>query len=92
MGTLKEIWAWTQQHPGTLAAISVGLISLLNAATRHWSNHEGLKRWAIFVTEILSILTSRDVAAKGPFKLPFSSVPPPESVRWPSGEKPSNTP
>ncbi len=92
MDTLRGVWAWTQQHPGTLVAIGVVLISLLNAATRHWSEHTGLKRWLTFVTECLSIFTSRGATASGPYKLPFSSVPPPESVRWPKGEKPSNTP
>ncbi len=92
MSTLKEILAWVQQHPGTLTAIGVGLISLLNAASRHWSTHTGAKKWLTFVTEILSILTSRDASVSAVFKPPFYSVPPPESVRWPKGEKPSNTP
>ena len=88
MTILKEAWTWAQTHPGTLVAIGVVLIQLLNAASRHWTEHAGLKRWATFATEMLSILTSRGATARGPYKLPFSSVPPPESVRWPNGEKP----
>lgn len=88
MSALHGAWTWAQTHPGTLVAIGVVLIQLLNAASRHWSEHTGLKRWATFATEMLSILTSRGATAKGPYKLPFSSVPPPAPVKWPSGEKP----
>ena len=88
MQLLHGVWTWVHSHPGTLIAIGVVLIQLLNAASLHWTEHKGLMRWLTFVTEVLSILTSRGATASGPYKLPFSSVPPPVPVRWPNGEKP----
>lgn len=50
-----------------LVAITITM-SALNAATRHWSSHEGFVKVATFITELLSVLVSKDV--QGMLKLP----------------------
>jgi len=72
---------WITNH---WEAISLGLylaINILNAASRHWTNQEGAMRWLTFVTEVLSIIRSRDQApgsilgnAKLPLDLPKSGA------------------
>ena len=52
------------------------LIAIANKVSAHWSDHAGVKRWALFVVELLSILTSRGSSLVGPFKPPLLSVPP----------------
>jgi hypothetical protein len=53
------------------------IISIINAATNHWSNQKGVVKVLTFITEILSFLASKDV--QGALKIPFLS------------KKPSNT-
>lgn len=62
-------WEWI--------ALAAGLaISVLNAVTRHFSEHKGVAKVALFLVELLSILTSAGQVngRLGKFKPPMRSV------------------
>jgi len=73
--------AWITEN-WQVILIAVGIaVAILNAATKHWSAHTGFVRVALFLTEVLSILTSAGVtngrAGKlGKLKPPLWSVGP----------------
>lgn len=72
MNWIKDNWL--------LIVVVLGvLVQIANAVTRHWSEHGGVKRWAAFIAEMLSIVTSagtRVQGTPGKLKLPLQSVPP----------------
>ena len=72
-----EVLEFVKEHWMTISMVMVVLISILNAATRHFSEHKGLVKVLSFISEMLSILTSRGVAAPK-IKLPGVSKPPKE--------------
>lgn len=71
---MQAVLTWLATYWWLVSLTAVAVISILNAATRHWSTAEGFKRWALFFTEIISPLTSKEVP--GWVKLPLTSVPP----------------
>lgn len=68
--------AWILAHWLEITVAIAIAISVLNAATKHWSEHTGFVRVALFISEVLSILTSRGSTLVGPIKPPLISVPP----------------
>lgn len=75
---MQQVISFISEH---WAAISLALLvatNVLNAASRHWSEHAGLAKALLFCAEMLSIVRSRGVpaGALGPAKLPLQSVPP----------------
>lgn len=68
--------AWITAHWLAISIAAAAAIAIINAATRHWSEHKGLVRVLLFVSEVLSILTSRGSTLIGPVKPPLLSVPP----------------
>lgn len=73
------------EHWTVIAAVVAVLISVLNAVTKHFSEHKGLVKWLTFVTEVLSFLTSQHV--KGALKLPLTSKSPSEMNKKVRGVK-----
>jgi hypothetical protein len=71
---MQAILTWLATYWWLVSLIALALVSVLNAATRHWSTATGFKRVAMFVVELLSYFTSKD--APGWVKLPLTSVPP----------------
>lgn len=67
-----------RNHWDLVTFCALVLIQLLNAATRHWSNHAGVVKVILFLSEVLSVLRSIDVkgGALGRLKLPLTSVGP----------------
>jgi hypothetical protein len=81
MERAKLVLEWIVANWELCAAIGAGLISILNAVSKHWSTRTGLTKWLSWVTEMLSIITSsgtrtRLVWVLGKIKLPLQSVPP----------------
>ncbi len=66
---LSENW-------GTITIISLILIQVLNAATRHWKDNTGAVKVITFISEVLSIITSKGQTngSFGKVKAPFTSV------------------
>jgi hypothetical protein len=71
---MDSITTWLTTHWALVSSIAVVLVAILNAATRHWSGHAGAVKVLLFVVELLSFLTSRDVP--GWLKWPFASKSP----------------
>lgn len=74
---LGKIVAWLSINWETVALVAYVLINLLNAASRHWSEHKGVVRWCLWLAEMLSILRSAGTpagAVLGNTKLPGVSV------------------
>jgi hypothetical protein len=69
---------WISNHIGVLVAVSLVAISVINAITEHFSEHKGLVKVLLFVSEVLSILVSASAknGKLGMLKLPLQSVPP----------------
>lgn len=65
--------AWLTAHWGTIALVLGVLISLLNAATTHWSEHTGLVKWLLYIADALSIIRSKGTSGSvlGNAKLPL---------------------
>lgn len=74
MTWLADNWSWVLPVAAWL------LISILNAASRHWSERAGTKRVLAFVVELVSLLASAGArVGRGPaakLKLPGQDVPP----------------
>lgn len=51
--------AWLQSHWLLVVLVLGVLISLLNAATRHWSEHTGVVRVLLYIADALSIIRSK---------------------------------
>lgn len=79
---MTKVLYWISDNWWLLSIALAALVSILNAASRHWSEHAGLKRALLFVAEVLSILTSAGASTgAGPgaaarLKWPLTSVPP----------------
>ncbi len=67
METLVRYWP-------LIVPILLLLGSILNAATKHFSQHDGLVRWLSFLSEMLSVVASKGVSPK--LKPPAVSRPP----------------
>ena len=64
---VANAWHWLTAH-WELVCIGIYIaINILNAASRHWSEHTGFVKAVLFVTETLSILSS---AGRTPFLKP----------------------
>lgn len=75
---MQNVINWCSVNWYWIAGAAAVLVSILNAATRHWSQHQGVARVLLFISEVLSILVSANVTngRAGKLKLPLSSVPP----------------
>lgn len=71
---MQAVVSWMAAHWVLVSLAAVALISVINAATKHWSSHTGLVAVLLRISELLSYFTSKDVP--GWFKWPLTSVPP----------------
>jgi len=53
---------WIAAHWEAIGLVLYLLINIVNAASRHYSSHKGVVRALLFVTEVLSIIRSKDQA------------------------------
>jgi hypothetical protein len=69
---------WISINYWWVAIIVAVLINILNAVSKHWSQCQGVKKVTMFITEVLSILTSAGATfgKLGKFKPPIISVSP----------------
>lgn len=63
---------WLSENWEILVLAATVASSILNAATRHWSEHKGVVKVMLFLSEILSLVTSKGSARA--VKLPLTSV------------------
>lgn len=63
---------WLMDHIDLLTLFLALAPSVVNVLTKHYSEHKGFMKVLLFLSEMLSILTSSGVAEK--LKLPFKSV------------------
>lgn len=80
---MAPIIAWLTAHWALVSSIAVVLVAIVNRATLHWSNHAGAVKVLLFVAELLSVLTSRDVP--GWLKWPLTSKAPGSVSKPPAG-------
>lgn len=83
---MQDVVSWMTAHWPLVAVVALALISVVNAATQHWSSHTGLVKVLLFVAEILSYFTSKDVP--GWFKWPLTSRAPTATIPPRSGGNP----
>lgn len=57
---MQNVVQWVTDNWVVILAVLVALTNVLNAATNHWSNYSGLKRFALFMSEVVSVLASKD--------------------------------
>lgn len=56
---IASAWYWIRAHWELVCIGLYVILNILNAASRHWSECKGFVRIVLFVTEALSIITSR---------------------------------
>ena len=71
MGTLHSIIDWCAANWIIVSTAALLLVNVLNAITRHYSQHAGLVKVLSFIAEHLSFLTSKEVPSW--FKWPLTS-------------------
>lgn len=50
---------WVAEHWGTIAAVLVFFVNVINGVTQHWTQHHGAKRVLLWVAELLSVIASK---------------------------------
>jgi hypothetical protein len=65
---------WIVSHWEIVSAIAYLVLAVSNSLTSHYSGQTGVLKVLTFITEIVSLFTSKD--APGWLKAPFTSVPP----------------
>ena len=71
---MKEALLWIQVNWEAIALIAVALTGILNAVTKHFNTHSGVKKWAAFLLDILAPIVSK--GSPGFLKVPGLSVSP----------------
>jgi len=75
---MDSIAAWLSANWWWVAIVVGVVIQIVNAVSKHWGQHEGVKKICLFITEMLSIFTSAGARTDlgGKMKPPFVSVKP----------------
>lgn len=60
--------------------IIIIFMNILNFITQHYSKAGGVRKWILFIAEMISVTTSKDTDQK--IKLPLRSVPPVEEDEY----------
>jgi hypothetical protein len=74
MNKLLTVFHWVELHWAIVSLAAWAIINVMNSITRHWGSKQGVVKFCLFLTEMLSVFTSKD--APGWVKLPFVNVPP----------------
>lgn len=80
-----EIFEFIKTHWSAVVVVLLIVANIANAISLHFSDHKGVKKWMLFIVEMISIVTSKNatsIATPARLKLPMQSIPPATPQRY----------